>query len=125
MIGADAIGDGGERRVEPNGHVAATDVESDTGDTDLLLVGDHTADRLGVAEMAVGADHAGHDAADAHAIAHLRDRGFVVVAEYFKRAVLEFGLLRPHRRNALRRFRSLPHQMFLPGGIAIGAPRRH
>ena len=34
----------------------------------MLLVGDDAADRLRVAEVAVGAEHAGHGIADCHAV---------------------------------------------------------
>jgi len=49
---------------------------------------------LRVAEMAIGADDAGDDVADRHAIAHLRNRRVVVLAEHLERAVLELGGLR-------------------------------
>jgi hypothetical protein len=78
---ADVAFDLAERRVEAHGHVAAADVEADTGDADLLLIGDHAADRLRIAEMPVGANHAGDGIADRHAIAHLRDRRVIVLAE--------------------------------------------
>jgi hypothetical protein len=47
------------------------DQEHHAGDADLLLIGDDPADRLRIAEMAVGADDAPDDIADAHAFAHL------------------------------------------------------
>jgi len=50
-------------------------------DRDVLLVGDHAADGLRVAEVAVGAQHAAGDAADAHAAPHLRDGALVMLAE--------------------------------------------
>ncbi len=74
------LGDLGELDVEARGHVAATDVEADAGDTDLFVVGDDAADRLGVAEMPIGADHAVLDVADLHAVAHLLDRAGLVIA---------------------------------------------
>ena len=46
----------------------------------MVLVGDHAADRLRVAEVAVGAQHAAGDAADAHAAPHLRDGALVMLA---------------------------------------------
>jgi hypothetical protein len=75
--------------------------------------------------MAVRTDDAGHNIADAHAVAHLRNRSFVVLAEHLQRAVLKFRPLRLHRCNAGRGVRRLAHQMLLARGIAIGAPRRH
>ena len=59
MIVADAVLDRRVRRIEPDRHVAAADVEADARDAELALIGDHAADRLRVAEMAVGADRAG------------------------------------------------------------------
>ena len=47
----------------------------------MILVGDDAADRLRVAEVAVGAQHAAHHAADAHAAPHLLDGALVVLAE--------------------------------------------
>ena len=64
----------GVTRIEPDRHVAARDVEADTADGDVFLVGDHAADRMGVAEVAVGAQNALHGAADRHAALHLRER---------------------------------------------------
>ena len=76
---ADAVGDRRVGRVEANRHVAAADVEADAGNADLLLIGDDAADRLRIAEMAVGADDAADDIADRHAVLHLRDgRGIVL-----------------------------------------------
>src|SRR5262245_8672868 len=49
-----ARGDVGVLRIEPDRHVAARDVEADAADGDVLLVGHPTADRVGVAEVAVG-----------------------------------------------------------------------
>ena len=72
-VGAHHVGLGGE--------VAATDVEADAGNRNVTLIGDHPADRLGVAEVAVGAQHAGNGAADAHAPPHLSDGLVVVLAE--------------------------------------------
>ena len=74
--------------------------------------------------MAVGADHAGDDVADRHAVAHLRDRGIVVLAEHLQRAVLVLRGLRRDgdiSRNSLR----LPRKMLLARGIAKRAPERH
>jgi len=47
----------------------------------VLLIGDDAADRLGVAEMAVGAQHGAGDAAVLHAASHLLLRARVVFAE--------------------------------------------
>src|SRR5882757_7616751 len=113
-----------ERRVEAHGHVAAADVEADAGDADLLLIGNHAADRLGIAQMPVSANHAGDRVADRHAIAHLRDRRLVVLTEDFQRAILVLRGLRLERDiggNALR----IARQLFLARGIAKQAPRRH
>src|SRR5262245_42776721 len=70
------------------------DVEANAGNADLLLVGNDATDRLRVTEMAIGADDAGDDVADRHAIAHLRNRRVVVFAEHLERPVLELGSLR-------------------------------
>ena len=72
--GLGARRDVGITRIEPDRHVAAGDVEADTADGDVLLVGDHAADGVGVAEVAVGAQNAFHRAADRHAALHLRER---------------------------------------------------
>src|SRR5262249_52321507 len=122
---SNAIGYGRKRHVEPHGHVAATDIEANAGDADLLLVSDYAADRLGIAEMSIGADDAGDGVADAHAIAHLRQRRLVMLTEHRERAVLKFGPLRLQRSDTGRGRRGLLQQMFLPGRIAIGAPSRH
>ena len=50
----DTIRDPRFRHVELHRHVAAGDVEADAADGDVLLVGHHAADRVRVAEMAVG-----------------------------------------------------------------------
>src|SRR5262245_50137338 len=73
-IGLGARRDVGVLRIEPDGHVAACDVEADTADGDVFFVGDHAADRVGVAEVAVGAQHTLHGAADRHAALHLGER---------------------------------------------------
>jgi hypothetical protein len=70
--------------------------------------------------VAVGAERAGDDIADAHAIAHLRDRAFLMRAEHFERAVL---ILRRLRRQ-LDRSRLLD-EMLLPRRVAERAPGRH
>ena len=117
--GGHTMGDGGERRVQPHGHVAAADVEADAGDADLALVGDHAADRLRVAEVTVGADHAGHHVADAHAVAHLAQRRCVVGAEYHQRRVLRRRRPAAAARRRGRCARRLaasrkPHQAGIP-----------
>jgi hypothetical protein len=63
------------------------DVEADARDADLPFVSDHAADGLGIAEVAVGADDAGHGIADLHAVAHLRQRRGFVIAEHGQRAI--------------------------------------
>ena len=71
--------------------------------------------------MAVGADHAGDHVADRHAVAHLRERAVVVLAEHFQRAVLVLRRLR-------RQFDAPPPpctSMLLPRRVAERAPRRH
>ncbi|CCE07269.1 hypothetical protein BRAS3843_2020030 [Bradyrhizobium sp. STM 3843] len=113
-----------ELSIETHGHVAAADVEADAGDADLLLIGDHAADRLGIAEMAVGADHAGHGVADRHAIAHLRKRRVLVLAEHLQRAVLILGRLRPARHGVGERLR-VTRKLLLAGGVVKRAPQRH
>ena len=70
--------------VDARRHVAAADVEADARDRDMVLVGDHAADRLRIAEVAVGAQHAAGDAADAHAAPHLRDGALVMLAVDFQ-----------------------------------------
>src|SRR5262249_14309394 len=74
MIVPNAVLDRIKRRIETDGHVPAADVETNAGYADLLLVGNDATDRLCVTEMAIGADDAGDDVADRHAIAHLRNR---------------------------------------------------
>jgi hypothetical protein len=82
----DRIGDRLVLDVEAHRHVAAADIEADAADRDVLLIGDHATDRLRIAEVAVGAEHAAGDTADRHATSHLLDRVIVVVSEH-----LEFG----------------------------------
>ena len=60
---AGPVGDRLPRHIELHRHVAAGDVEADAADRDVLLVGDHAADRLRIAEVAVGAQHAADHAA--------------------------------------------------------------
>jgi hypothetical protein len=91
----------------------------------LLLIGDDAADRLGIAKVPIGTDHAGHDVADRHAIAHLRDGCFVVLAEDFERAILKFRCLRCYSRNLGCRSRSLSRHVLGARRIAERAPGRH
>jgi hypothetical protein len=49
----------------------------------MLVVGYNAADRMRVAEMPIGAEHAGDCAANGHAALHLRDSLGVVLAENF------------------------------------------
>jgi hypothetical protein len=74
--------------------------------------------------MTVRADHAGHGITDRHAIAHLRNRGVVMLPENLERAVLILRCLRLDcdiGRNGLR----FPRQMLLAGGVTKRAPCRH
>jgi hypothetical protein len=79
--GPDPVVDRGALHVEANRHVAAADVVADAADRDMLLIGDHAADRLRVAQMPVGAQHAADHAADTHAARHLRLGARVMLAE--------------------------------------------
>ncbi len=111
-----------KRDIQPNGHVPAPDVESDAGNADLLVIGNHTADRLRVAEMAIGANDAGDSIADAHAGLHLRNRAGLVRAQHHQRAVpVGFGLRRK-RCGGLRRRAFL---IFGARSITKLAPGRH
>ena len=74
-----------ERHVQSHRHVAATNVETDAADADLLLVSDDPANRLCVTEMPVRTDDTGDGIADFHATAHLREGGFRVVADHGQR----------------------------------------
>jgi hypothetical protein len=75
--------------------------------------------------MAIGADDAGDDVADRHAITHLRNRRVVVLAEQLERAVLELGSLRLFGCDPIRGVRDLPRQVLFAGGITERAPDRH
>ena len=75
--------------------------------------------------MAVGADHAGDDVADRHAVLHLRDRGRLVLAEDLQRAVLVLGGLRRNPRDVRTRRGCLTRQMLGARRIAERAPQRH
>ena len=96
--------DSSKRRVQPHGHVSTTDVETNAGDADLAFVGDDAANWLRIPKVPIGADHAGNDVAHAHAVAHLGDGGFIVLAEYLHRCVLIGGRLRwQHNGSRFRR----------------------
>jgi hypothetical protein len=110
--------------IAENRHVAAADVEADARDADLLLVGDDSADRLRVAEVTVGADDAGDDVADRHAVTHLCDGCVLVPAEHLQRRVLEPLLLRPQLRDALGGLADLARQLLLAGSVTVKRPRR-
>jgi hypothetical protein len=58
----------------------AGDVVADARRRDVVRVGDRAADRLGVADVAVGAEHAGHRVAGLGAAPQLLDRAVVDVA---------------------------------------------
>src|SRR5882672_1141622 len=122
---SDTCLDRSERCVEPHGHVAAADIEPDARDADLFLVGDHAADWLRIAEVAVSADDAGDDVTDSHAVAHLRNRGFIVVTKDLERTVLELRRLRSNHRDLCRCRRGLPGHVLLAGRVAKRAPCRH
>ena len=77
----DAVGDRRPLDVEPRRHVAAGDVEADAGDRDVLRIGHDPADRLRVAEVAVGAQHRSRRRAYRGTTRKLRDRARVVLAE--------------------------------------------
>ncbi len=77
----DPVGDRRLGDVEPRRHIAAGDVEADAGDRDVLRIGHDPADRLRVAEVAVGAQHRSRRRADRGAARQLRDRARVVLAE--------------------------------------------
>src|SRR5215472_5727005 len=72
-------------RIEARSRVAAGDIKADAADTDLSLVSNHPTDRLRVAKVAIGGEHAGNDIAQAHAVTHLLDRGRLMHAEDFQR----------------------------------------
>jgi hypothetical protein len=74
--------------------------------------------------MPVGADDTGDRITDRHAVAHLRDRRIIVLAENLQRAVLILLRLRLERDiggNGL----SVPRKLLLARGIAKQAPGRH
>src|SRR5262249_31270647 len=89
------------------------------------LVGNDATDRLCVTEMAIGAHDAGDDVADRHAIAHLRNRRVVVLAEHLERAVLELGGLRLFGGDRIRGVNGVPRQMLFARNITESAPARH
>ena len=67
-------------RVEAHRHVAAGNVKADTADRDVIRVADHAADRMRIAKMPVGAEHARGRAARRKAGVHLRQRARVMFA---------------------------------------------
>ena len=81
---ADPVVDRCARHVEAHRHVAAADVVADAADRDMLLIGDDAADRLRIAEVPVGAQHAADHAADTHAARHLRLGARIMLAEDFE-----------------------------------------
>jgi hypothetical protein len=122
--GADVVFDLAEGRIETHRHVATADVKADAGDRDLPFIGDHAADRLRISQMTIRADHAGHGIAGRHAVAHLRNRGVVVLAENLEWVVLILRCLWLDcdiGRNRL----GFPREMLLAGGIPERAPGRH
>src|SRR5437016_13077125 len=80
----DAIFDRLLRHVELHCHVAASDVEAYAAYRDMLVVSDDAADRLRVAEMAVGAQDTATHATVLHAARHLLLGALVVLAENFR-----------------------------------------
>src|SRR5262249_19107057 len=118
---ANAVLDRVKRRIETDGHVPAADVEANAGNADLLLVGNDATDRLCVTAMAIGGD----DVADRHAIAHLRNRRVVVLAEHLERPVLELGGLRLFGCDRIRGVSGLPRQVLFARGVTERAPDRH
>ena len=120
-----AIFDVDKRRIEPDGHIAATDVEANARDADLLLVGDDATNRLRIAEMAIGADDALNRVADGHAVPHLGNGVWVVVAEDRQWTVLEPLLLRAKVDDLGREIGCLAGVPRCAGGVAEVAPCRH
>jgi hypothetical protein len=55
----------------------------------------------------------------------LRDGGFVMLTEYFERAVLKLRGLGPQRHDTFSRCACFPRKMFLPRCVPMSAPRRH
>src|SRR5262249_48088904 len=75
--------------------------------------------------MAIGADDAGDDVANRHAIAHLRNRRLVVLAEHLERAVLELGGLRLFGCDRIGGVSGLPRQGLFARGVTERATDRH
>jgi hypothetical protein len=75
--------------------------------------------------VTIRTDHTSDDVADRHAIAHLSDGCFVVLAEDLERAILKFRCLRRDSRNLCCRSRSLSRYVFGARRIAERAPCRH
>ena len=74
--------------------------------------------------MAIGANDAGNDIADHHAIAHLRNGRVIMLAEYLERGILEYRRLRLLRDLYSSGLRLALHVL---GARCIAelAPRRH
>src|ERR1700726_4302879 len=120
-----AIFDVDKRRIEPDGHIAATDVEANARDADLLLVGDDATNRLRIAEMTIGANDALNRVADGHAVPHLGNGVWVVVAEDHQWTVLEPFFLRAKVDDLGREIGCLAGVPRGAGGVAKGAPCGH
>ena len=118
------VADRREWSVEAGGHVAAADVEADAGDADLLLIGDDATNRLGITEMAIGADHAFDDIADRHAVSHLGDGGLIVLAVDLQGRILKARLLWPQVRDLRTGSLRFAAEVLFTSLIAIEAPRR-
>ena len=83
---------------------------------------DHAADRLGIAEMTIGADHARDGVSDLHAVSHLGDGAFLVLSDHQQRRVLvSLGLRWQRHRDGGGFLR----QTLIARGLAEAAPVRH
>jgi hypothetical protein len=71
----------------------------------------------------VGTDHAGDDVTDRHAVAHLRNRAYVVMFKDLERRILKPGLLRTKVCDLGGHRLGFAGDIFLPRCIAIEAPR--
>ena len=78
----------GSRQLRARGLVAAADVVADARGRDVALVGDAAADRLAVARVVVGAEHAELGVARLHAALELLEAALVDGAEGLDRAHL-------------------------------------
>ena len=76
----------GARELCPGGLVAAADVVADTRRRHVALVGDPAADRLAVARVVVGAEHAELGVTGGHAALELLEAARVDIAEGLDRA---------------------------------------